>query len=87
MLIKGREDLKPMTREELVDELLSQRAVLQSFANNRAMLMQEVRAYEKKYNRSSEDVHAAIDRGELEETNEIADWLIAYESLKGLNAD
>jgi hypothetical protein len=40
-----------------------------------------VTEFERQYNVASQDLHAAIDAGKLEESHDVCEWLIDYELL------
>jgi hypothetical protein len=86
MRIRGYEELGSLTASELADELLRQRDALRAVKQRQAELRDRVRAYEVEFGVASSELHAAIDRGELRETEAVADWLIAYDTLLDLDA-
>jgi hypothetical protein len=49
-----------------------------------ARLLAEVRAFENRYELPSADLDGALQRGDIRETAEIAQWVIAYRTLRGL---
>mgnify|MGYP001324480370 CR=1 FL=1 len=83
-MVKGLESLGRLSPTELAHTLMIQREALRTAAEYRKTLAAEVHAYECRYGVSSDDVHAAIDRGELEETHDDAKWIMAYESLRAM---
>jgi hypothetical protein len=48
-------------------------------------LLAEIRTFENRYELSSADLDAALERGEIRETAEVAQWVIAYRALRGLS--
>lgn len=44
-------------------------------------LRDRVAAYEREFGMPSTEIHAAIDRGDLIETNEVCSWILAYHRL------
>lgn len=50
-----------------------------------AELRRQVANYEARYGRLATEAHAAIDRGELEETVDVCRWLIADDQLKRID--
>ncbi len=65
-----------------VRELIAERHDTAQMRRNREELVDRVAGYEVKYNLRSDEVHAAIDSGQLRETQEICSWLIAHEVLE-----
>lgn len=47
-------------------------------------LRDEIRQYEARYELRSVDLEAALKRGDIRETAEVAQWVIAYRTLRGL---
>ena len=47
-------------------------------------LATEIQQYESRYELRSADLEAAVERGELRETAEVATWVIAYRTLRAL---
>ncbi|HEU5422125.1 MAG TPA: hypothetical protein VFU72_01165 [Nitrolancea sp.] len=79
MMLKGRGVMDPQT---LVEELLRQRDVLRAHTNLVETLSTSIQEYERRYSLSSDQLHAAIEAGQLQETEEVCDWIIDYELLK-----
>lgn len=50
-----------------------------------ARLLAEITAFENRYELPSADLDGALQRGEIRETAEIAQWVIAYRTLRGLS--
>ncbi len=50
-----------------------------------ARLLAEIRTFENRYELRSADLDAALERGEIRETAEVAQWVIAYRALRGLS--
>ena len=49
-----------------------------------ARLQDEIRQYEARYELRSVDLETALKRGDIRETAEVAQWVIAYRTLRGL---
>ena len=49
-----------------------------------ARLRDEIRTYETRYELQSAELEAALRRGDIRETAEVAQWVIAYRTLRGL---
>lgn len=79
MAVNERGRVTPTMR---ANELLRQRAVLARADQRRAELAARVEGYERRYGIKSHAVHAAIDRGELKETQEVCRWIIDYDLLR-----
>ncbi len=82
-------DHGPMETEHLAQELLRQSDVLRQYSAHIARLEARVAAAERRYNLSSDQIHAAIDAGTLEETLDVCNWILDYDLLERsrLNAD
>ncbi len=50
-------------------------------------LTKEVKVFEDRYELTSERLEDALLRGEIRETAEVAQWLIAYRTLRGLQSE
>jgi len=50
-------------------------------------LLAEVRTFEARYELSSDQLESVLERGEIRETAEVAEWLIAYRTLRGLDSE
>lgn len=87
MIIRGHEHVGRLPADRLVSELLRQRAVLQAVEEGRGELRARIHAMEQLYGVQSSDVSAAINRGDLPETEEVTDWLIDYAALRDLDAN
>jgi len=70
--------LKP-TPDPSPTELAEARAALE------ARLLTEIREFENRYELPSADLDEALDRGLIRETAEVAQWVIAYRTLRGLS--
>jgi hypothetical protein len=61
------------------------------FAENRARLVAELtprlRDYESRYELASTDLEAALADGRIRDTEDICDWVIAWETLRALKGD
>ncbi len=79
MAVKERGRVTPTM---LANELLRQRAALVKSDQRRAELAARVEGYEQRYGIKSRALHAAIDRGELKETQEVCRWIIDYDLLR-----
>lgn len=62
-------------REKLFKELIRV-AMLPPTAEELAELDAKIKAYESKYNLSSDKIHSSIDDGSLKETDEVCSWLM-----------
>ena len=71
------------TVEQLIEEFKSYREDPEQIRRDEEDLKERLRGYEQKYGMRSADVHAAIDRKELQETLEVCDWLMDYHDLEG----
>jgi len=87
MIIRGHEHLGRLSTDELVSELLKQRAVLQAAEASREEMRARVHAMEQQYGMHSSEVAAALNRGDLQETEDVTDWLIDFATLRDLDAD
>ena len=74
----------PVVLDTHIDELLSQRAAVAQLDQRRAELRTRIQEYEAKYQLKSRSVHAAIERGELKETQEVCRWIMDYALFKRL---
>lgn len=73
---------KATAHDERIRELLAQRHDVARMNQNRLDQEARIAGYEQKYGMRSDQVHGAIDRDELKETQEVCSWLIAYGSLE-----
>lgn len=71
---------------ELAQNILRERDVIKKHFEDVAELKQRVVRYEVKFDMPSNQIHAAIDRGDLIETDEVCDWILTYEALERSNA-
>jgi len=71
------------TVEQLIEEFKSYREDPEQVRRDEEELKERLRGYEQKYGMRSTDVHAAIDRKELQETLEVCNWLMDYHDLEG----
>lgn len=74
------------TPRELANDLLCQRAALVKSAQRRAELAASVKRYEQGYGIKSRSIHAAINRGDLQETHEVCRWIMDYDLLRRTRA-
>lgn len=65
--------------------LIEQQATLTNARIHRQELEDRIHELEVRYRFRSEDVPAAIGRGELEETLEVCDWMIDFDLLQRLD--
>ena len=70
------------TTRKLTTDLLFQRAALLKSNQRRSELTARVKGYETRYGIPSRSIHAAINRGQLKETQEVCRWIIDYDLLK-----
>ncbi len=75
-----------MATGKIVSDLLVQRQTLAQADQRRSELAAQVKAYESKYGIKSRSIHAAINRGQLKETQEVCRWIIDYDLLKRTKA-
>lgn len=75
-----------LTAEQHAEALLRQRAVLVGSVQRRAELEDRVKHFERQYGVPSSAVHAAIERGELKETQEVCRWILDYDLLERIRA-
>ncbi len=73
--------------EERVAEILRNMNDPEVVAASMRRLRARVAAYERQFGLPSSDIHAAIDRGDLGETNEVCSWIMDYESLVRAESD
>lgn len=66
----------------LASDLLRQRAALARSAQRRAELAAQVGEYERRHGIKSRSIHAAIERGDLKETQEVCRWIMDYDLLR-----
>jgi len=74
------------TAEQQAEELLRQRAERVGFDRRRTELEDRVKLYERRYGMPSSAVHAAIERGELKENQEVCRWIIDNDLLERARA-
>jgi hypothetical protein len=67
--------------------LVERQKVVQDYLRNIRQLVEHIHAYELHYERSTEDMLNELRSGDIEETWEIADWLISYERYRAITAD
>jgi hypothetical protein len=79
-------ELSRVAPRRLAAELLSQRTAVVKANRRRAELEASIRRYELRYGIASEAVHAAIDRGELEENQDVSLWLMDHDLLSRTKA-
>lgn len=70
------------TSRKLANDLVRQRTALVKSNQRRSELAARVKGYEGRYGIKSRSVHAAINRGELKETQEVCRWIMDYDLLK-----
>lgn len=76
---------KGMTPEEIkaqVKELHRDQAVLERHYRRLAEIKANIAECEAKYGITSDQIHEAIENGELKETLEVCRWIMDYERLK-----
>lgn len=77
---------KPLEQPiERARALIEQQSTLTNARIHRQELQDRIREFEVRYRLRSEDVPAAIGRGELDETLEVCDWMIDFDLLQRLN--
>lgn len=79
MILRDHGQMEP---EQLARELLCQSDVLRRHAAQIATLEARVALAECRYNLSSDQIHAAIDAGTLEETPDVCNWIIDHDLLE-----
>lgn len=75
-----------MTQSGHVDTLLIEHTAVVRSDERRAELKSRIKQYEEKYKIKSRSIHAAIDRGELKETQDVCRWIMDYELLRRATA-
>ena len=75
------------TVDELIARLDAERNDPDLMRQRHQELVEEVRGYELKYGMTATEAHAAIDRRELRETQDVCHWLIAAASLEPWDDD
>ena len=71
--------------------VMQERATLpEVLASNRVRLLRELELachrFERQYELSSSDLEAALHRGTVRETSEVAQWVIAYRTLQRIRS-
>lgn len=74
-------NVQTKTIDERVEEILRQRDDPELMARNRAKIDARIKKYEAQYGMKSDEVHDAIERGDLTETLEVCDWIMDYDFL------
>jgi hypothetical protein len=74
-------NVQTKTIDERVEEIMRQRDDPELMKQRRAETVARVRAYEEQFGMRSEDIHDAIERGDLTETLDVCRWIFDYESL------
>ncbi len=64
--------------DQIVADLLAQRPKVADNAEALKELRELLKQYEDRYNLPSNQLHAALETGELAETLDVCDWLIHY---------
>lgn len=72
---------KTLSPTELAKRLLAERDAIANFVATVEALEASVEAMEARYGIASADIHAAIESGQLTETQEVCNWLMDYELL------
>lgn len=83
MILKDRGPLDPKT---IAEELLRQRDVLRQHREIIGAVQARVTGYEARFSMPSAEVHGAIDRGALHETDDVCDWIIDSDLLRRARA-
>ena len=80
-------DLERKSIDERVGEIMRhldrQRHDPELMKSNQATIVARVKAYEERYGMKSNEIHDAIDRGDLNETHDVCRWIIDLERLSG----
>lgn len=87
MLLKGQEHRGHLSPSELASELLHERDVITRYIENAQELVDTIKAFERQYEMSSEVMMQRLDAGDLDETNDIVDWVMIYERYRRVAAD
>ncbi len=69
------------TAQELADQLLAEREIIERYFAQVNALRSRVLAYEAQFGIPSSEVHEAIEDGRLQETLEVCKWIIDFERL------
>jgi len=75
-----------MTPQKRTHQLIAQRSALVKSNQRRSELQHRINGFEKRYGIKSHSVHAAINRGEIKETQEVCRWIMDYDLLKRTKA-
>jgi len=67
---------------QVADDLLRQVAIIEEHVAYLREVASRVRSMEQRFSLSSDQIHAAIDAGALEETNDVCNWIMDYELLR-----
>lgn len=87
MLLKGQEHRGHLSPSELAAELLHEQDVISRYIGNARELVDTIRAYERQYEMPSDVMLQRLADGDIEETNDIVDWMIVYERYRRVAAD
>jgi len=71
-----------MDTRSLAAELIRRRAILLEHAQTVERLRERVAGFERRYGIPSNEIHAAIEQGRLDETEEVCDWILDYELVR-----
>lgn len=85
-MVNGQGKGHRLSPQEMADEILRERDVIRKYVEQVAELRKRLTEYESKFGLSSHQIHAAIERGDLTETDEVSDWIFTYELLERSNA-
>ncbi len=73
---------KRLTPEQRWEELERERDILERHYQWRADLGNRIKELEARYGITSDQIHDAIDNGQLDETLEVCDWIMDYDILQ-----
>jgi hypothetical protein len=74
------------TPDEVAKQILGERDVIKKHFENMVEMKARIARYESKFGIASDQVHHAIDRGELTETDEVCDWILTVAAIERSNA-
>lgn len=73
---------KQLTPDHRWDDLEREHEILARHSKWRSELGTRIKELEARYGISSDQIHEAIDNGELQETLEVCDWIMDYNLLQ-----
>lgn len=86
MLVKDREQQGHLSATQISAEVELRKRIIQEYFDSVRELIDRIKAFERHYELSSDEMIAEYEAGELPDTPEISEWLMSFERYRSIVA-